>query len=84
MDTALTRRYGISGSLDRPETLPKDPRVVPQVFHSVFPSAKVNKKRGRKPKTHIVGNSCFVWKDLTSTRTTAAAAAATANNNKKQ
>jgi hypothetical protein len=26
------------------------------------------KKRGRKPKTHIVGNSCFVWKDLTSTR----------------
>ncbi|CEP13626.1 hypothetical protein [Parasitella parasitica] len=26
------------------------------------------KKRGRKPKTHIAGNSCFVWKDLTSTR----------------
>ncbi|KAI8076504.1 uncharacterized protein B0P05DRAFT_546126 [Gilbertella persicaria] len=23
------------------------------------------KKRGRKPKTHLVGNSCFVWKDLT-------------------
>ncbi|KAI9362678.1 hypothetical protein BD770DRAFT_381547 [Pilaira anomala] len=29
------------------------------------------KKRGRKPKTHIVGNSCFVWKDLTSTRSSA-------------
>lgn len=28
------------------------------------------KKRGRKPKTHIVGNSCFVWKDLTCTRST--------------
>lgn len=28
------------------------------------------KKRGRKPKTHIIGNSCFVWKDLTSTRST--------------
>lgn len=26
------------------------------------------KKRGRKPKTHIVGNSCFVWKDITATR----------------
>lgn len=23
------------------------------------------KKRGRKPKTHIEGNSCFVWRDLT-------------------
>ncbi|GAA5805703.1 hypothetical protein HPULCUR_011227 [Helicostylum pulchrum] len=29
------------------------------------------KKRGRKPKTHIAGNSCFVWKDLTSTRSSA-------------
>lgn len=28
------------------------------------------KKRGRKPKTHIAGNSCFVWKDLTCTRST--------------
>ncbi|KAI8378181.1 hypothetical protein EDC96DRAFT_493855 [Choanephora cucurbitarum] len=27
-----------------------------------------HKKRGRKPKTHLVGNSCFVWKDLTLTR----------------
>ncbi|KAI8978474.1 hypothetical protein BDB01DRAFT_837398 [Pilobolus umbonatus] len=27
------------------------------------------KKRGRKPKNHIVGNSCFVWKDLTAART---------------
>lgn len=26
------------------------------------------KKRGRKPKTHIVGNSCFVWKDITASR----------------
>lgn len=26
------------------------------------------KKRGRKPKTHIVGNSCFVWKDISATR----------------
>lgn len=26
------------------------------------------KKRGRKPKTLIHGNSCFIWKDLTSTR----------------
>lgn len=26
------------------------------------------KKRGRKPKTHIVGNSCFVWKDITAAR----------------
>lgn len=31
------------------------------------------KKRGRKPKTHISGNSCFVWKDLTSTRSPSAA-----------
>ncbi|KAI8371526.1 uncharacterized protein BYT42DRAFT_580580 [Radiomyces spectabilis] len=27
------------------------------------------KKRGRKPKTHIEGNSCFVWRELTATRT---------------
>ncbi|KAI8367299.1 hypothetical protein BD560DRAFT_399838 [Blakeslea trispora] len=27
-----------------------------------------HKKRGRKPKTHLVGNSCFVWKDLTLNR----------------
>jgi hypothetical protein len=26
------------------------------------------KKRGRKSKTHIVGNSCFVWKDISATR----------------
>ncbi|KAG0168932.1 hypothetical protein DFQ28_002450 [Apophysomyces sp. BC1034] len=26
------------------------------------------KKRGRKPKTHIAGNSCFVWRELTVTR----------------
>ncbi|OBZ90681.1 hypothetical protein A0J61_01254, partial [Choanephora cucurbitarum] len=26
------------------------------------------KKRGRKPKTHIAGNSCFVWKDISSSR----------------
>jgi hypothetical protein len=26
------------------------------------------KKRGRKPKTHIVGNSCFVWKDIAASR----------------
>ena len=26
------------------------------------------KKRGRKPKTHIEGNSCFVWRDLPCTR----------------
>ncbi|KAK4513490.1 uncharacterized protein ATC70_005491 [Mucor velutinosus] len=26
------------------------------------------KKRGRKPKTQIAGNSCFVWKDITATR----------------
>ncbi|KAI8097897.1 uncharacterized protein B0P05DRAFT_582883 [Gilbertella persicaria] len=26
------------------------------------------KKRGRKPKTHIVGNSCFVWKDITASK----------------
>lgn len=26
------------------------------------------KKRGRKPKTFVHGNSCFIWKDLTSTR----------------
>lgn len=26
------------------------------------------KKRGRKPKTHIVGNSCFVWKDITAAK----------------
>lgn len=25
-------------------------------------------KRGRKPKTSLHGNSCFIWKDLTSTR----------------
>ncbi|KAI7907396.1 uncharacterized protein BX663DRAFT_495762 [Cokeromyces recurvatus] len=31
------------------------------------------KKRGRKPKTHIIGNSCFVWKDLTSTRSSSSA-----------
>ncbi|KAI9010826.1 hypothetical protein CLU79DRAFT_772849 [Phycomyces nitens] len=27
------------------------------------------KKRGRKPKTQLEGNSCFVWKEITSTRT---------------
>ncbi|KAI8143955.1 hypothetical protein BJV82DRAFT_610008 [Fennellomyces sp. T-0311] len=26
------------------------------------------KKRGRKPKTQLAGNSCFVWKELPSTR----------------
>lgn len=26
------------------------------------------KKRGRKPKTHIEGNPCFVWRDLPCTR----------------
>ncbi|EPB83041.1 hypothetical protein HMPREF1544_10224 [Mucor circinelloides 1006PhL] len=26
------------------------------------------KKRGRKPKTQIAGNSCFVWKDISATR----------------
>ncbi|ORY93977.1 hypothetical protein BCR43DRAFT_516987 [Syncephalastrum racemosum] len=26
------------------------------------------KKRGRKPKTQLAGNSCFVWRDLTATR----------------
>ncbi|KAF1801869.1 hypothetical protein V8B55DRAFT_1474686 [Mucor lusitanicus] len=26
------------------------------------------KKRGRKPKTQMAGNSCFVWKDISSTR----------------
>ncbi|GAN04493.1 hypothetical protein MAM1_0065c03953 [Mucor ambiguus] len=26
------------------------------------------KKRGRKPKTQMVGNSCFVWKDISATR----------------
>lgn len=28
------------------------------------------KKRGRKPKTHIAGNSCFVWKEITASRRT--------------
>ncbi|KAI8642702.1 hypothetical protein BD408DRAFT_416081 [Parasitella parasitica] len=42
---------------------------------ATFSSSDVNmtlpisrKKRGRKPKTHIVGNSCFVWKDISVTR----------------
>ncbi|KAI9302718.1 hypothetical protein BJ944DRAFT_269487 [Cunninghamella echinulata] len=26
------------------------------------------KKRGRKPKTQLIGNSCFVWKDLAAKR----------------
>jgi hypothetical protein len=26
------------------------------------------KKRGRKPKTQLAGNSCFVWRDLTARR----------------
>ncbi|CAO3655832.1 unnamed protein product [Mucor fragilis] len=26
------------------------------------------KKRGRKPKTQMAGNSCFVWKDISATR----------------
>ncbi|KAI9278984.1 hypothetical protein BDA99DRAFT_493689 [Phascolomyces articulosus] len=28
------------------------------------------KKRGRKPKTQLAGNSCFVWKELPTTRST--------------
>ncbi|KAL0082935.1 hypothetical protein J3Q64DRAFT_1822980 [Phycomyces blakesleeanus] len=34
----------------------------------VFLAPTVWEKRGRKPKHHIVGHSCFVWKELTSTR----------------
>ncbi|CAO3580032.1 unnamed protein product [Absidia cylindrospora] len=33
---------------------------------TVLPMPK--KKRGRKPKTHIEGNSCFIWKDIGATR----------------
>ncbi|ORX60703.1 hypothetical protein DM01DRAFT_310315 [Hesseltinella vesiculosa] len=33
---------------------------------TVLPMPK--KKRGRKPKTHIEGNSCFVWKDITAAK----------------
>ncbi|KAI8069653.1 hypothetical protein BC940DRAFT_297207 [Gongronella butleri] len=33
---------------------------------TVLPMPK--KKRGRKPKTHIEGNSCFVWKDITASK----------------
>ncbi|KAI8088751.1 uncharacterized protein BX664DRAFT_120244 [Halteromyces radiatus] len=36
---------------------------------TVLPMPK--KKRGRKPKTHIEGNSCFVWKDISAARRTA-------------
>ncbi|KAG0043636.1 hypothetical protein BGZ83_011194 [Gryganskiella cystojenkinii] len=35
---------------DRTEVALKEPKKVPSAFHSIFPSAKVGKKRGRKPK----------------------------------
>ncbi|KAI9019399.1 hypothetical protein CLU79DRAFT_888744, partial [Phycomyces nitens] len=42
----------------------------PTSFTSDHPALLIpRKKRGRKPKHHIVGHSCFVWKELTSTRT---------------
>ncbi|KAI8333875.1 hypothetical protein BC941DRAFT_433233 [Chlamydoabsidia padenii] len=37
-------------------------------METVLPMPK--KKRGRKPKTHIEGNSCFMWKDISATRRT--------------
>ncbi|SAL96649.1 hypothetical protein [Absidia glauca] len=37
-------------------------------METVLPMPK--KKRGRKPKTHIEGNSCFMWKDISVARRT--------------
>lgn len=43
-----------------------------EAFNSTFSSTNMDtplsmprKKRGRKPKMQLAGNSCFVWRDLT-------------------
>ncbi|CAO3636863.1 unnamed protein product [Cunninghamella echinulata] len=48
---------------------------------TVLPMPK--KKRGRKPKTYIEGNSCFVWKDITSRRSVPNTSTTNNNNNNK-
>ncbi|KAG2210268.1 hypothetical protein INT47_003253 [Mucor saturninus] len=58
-----------------PATLPSTSDSVMNGSMAAFTSSNMDmvlqmprKKRGRKPKTHIVGNSCFVWKDITAAR----------------
>lgn len=58
-----------------PATLPNTTDLVMNGSMAAFTSSNMDmvlqmprKKRGRKPKTHIVGNSCFVWKDITAAR----------------
>ncbi|KAI7884930.1 hypothetical protein K492DRAFT_173065 [Lichtheimia hyalospora FSU 10163] len=48
-----------------------------EAFNSTFSSTNMDtplsmprKKRGRKPKMQLAGNSCFVWRDLTAKKRT--------------
>lgn len=58
-----------------PATLPSTADSVMNGSMAAFTSSNMDtvlqmprKKRGRKPKTHVAGNSCFVWKDITAAR----------------
>ncbi|KAI7855262.1 hypothetical protein BDC45DRAFT_506987 [Circinella umbellata] len=59
-----------------PEQVP-EPKTDQHEMMAAFSSSNMDtvlqmprKKRGRKPKTQLAGNSCFVWKELPATRST--------------
>lgn len=59
---------GVETSLEGQSSIHKD-------HNRTFTSTRMDntltmpkKKRGRKPKVQLAGNSCFVWRDLTARR----------------